>query len=795
MERSGRLGSANSSDDLPSNLDDTDPPTAIVCPICYCVYDEPKLLNCGHTVCLKCIRELARLAEEEQRDMIYTLPKFSCPECRTLIPVSAAETLRTNYRLADVIHQFKIMKTGPATASEEKPVAKSPPEPLTKCTHCNEGNFLCGTCCVNFHNGHRLISMDQMTNAQERQNFTSEIMSKIRQMKIAFDEHFLESRDSKKELANVISSCIEHSLNSSGIEKLPANNKTTKEDLAKFQMVFSNLTSTFGNVMAQLKGLEYDYEEQLRALMTSFENEYKSQVAVHFPSAGFPLDFRSNVNRMLSSERPWENPWEEALERKKTYTEFKEVQVDWDYIQRLIPKETIPPMPMGPGPYPSGWQPPKDPAPELPYFIKRNRYHLPSLYLERRRDQLNPDTMDFEYVEIVTMKDISGDIFECEKDLKKFVEDEVGHPIGTFVDELKGIIKIRGAPRHVLEEFPVSVCNSCYAQLTGQKFIPGPNLNKNNVEKNEKSKNWWGNDELPPPSMRRDYMKPKQKISQDKVPEKSKVTEEMEEIQARLAKLQGKTIEEVKNPRILITGKDENGEVPKGAKILDSFNDDKPTTSEKDSGAKPSDSITVAEIEQRLAALRGVPVEVIRKPRLMVMDDEEDSDCDLPEEAMELLKEAERKSNGVKRKTPGYYENEGLNVDDDSPGNRESTTSLDSTTFKKIVKDCEDTPSIASSVSSFNPFPNFAEQCKKIKQDAVEAERQATLFIQESENQIPPPVTVRPTEGTQHEKNTLRPGDSRAEDRDCPETPRAMQQKKHGGFFSKLFKSHSKDNI
>lgn len=45
------------------------------------------------------------------------------------------------------------------------------------------------------------------------------------------------------------------------------------------------------------------------------------------------------------------------------------------------------------------------------YFIKRLANHLPPLFLERRRDELNPKTMDFEYVELVTLKNIYGDIF------------------------------------------------------------------------------------------------------------------------------------------------------------------------------------------------------------------------------------------------------------------------------------------------------------------------------------------------------------------------------------------------
>ena len=33
------------------------------------------------------------------------------------------------------------------------------------------------------------------------------------------------------------------------------------------------------------------------------------------------------------------------------------------------------------------------------------------IYLERRRDELNPKTMDFEYAELVVLKNIQGDIF------------------------------------------------------------------------------------------------------------------------------------------------------------------------------------------------------------------------------------------------------------------------------------------------------------------------------------------------------------------------------------------------
>uniref|UniRef100_A0A914PZQ0 Large ribosomal subunit protein mL49 n=1 Tax=Panagrolaimus davidi TaxID=227884 RepID=A0A914PZQ0_9BILA len=159
-------------------------------------------------------------------------------------------------------------------------------------------------------------------------------------------------------------------------------------------------------------------------------------------------------SRFYSSEKPWEDPWKHALpKQEQTYTDFKESSIDWSYVERLLPKETIPPMPLNCGILPSGWRPPLNPPPSLPYFIGRHRMHQPSLFLERRRDLLNTDTMDLEYVELVTMAEISGDVFECEKDLKEFLEKELGHPIATYIDEIKGRIKVKGAPRSLLEKF------------------------------------------------------------------------------------------------------------------------------------------------------------------------------------------------------------------------------------------------------------------------------------------------------------------------------------------------------
>ena len=42
-----------------------------------------------------------------------------------------------------------------------------------------------------------------------------------------------------------------------------------------------------------------------------------------------------------------------------THTDFKEVKVDWSYVERLIPPKIIPEMPKDSEITPSGWRPPR----------------------------------------------------------------------------------------------------------------------------------------------------------------------------------------------------------------------------------------------------------------------------------------------------------------------------------------------------------------------------------------------------------------------------------------------------
>ncbi|GMS80125.1 hypothetical protein PENTCL1PPCAC_2300, partial [Pristionchus entomophagus] len=163
----------------------------------------------------------------------------------------------------------------------------------------------------------------------------------------------------------------------------------------------------------------------------------------------------SNSTPPTADDKPWLNPWKHAIPQKEeTRTWYGEAEVDWSFVERILPREVVPDLPKHVSyPTPSGWRPPMDPPPSLPYHVARKRDHLFPLYLEKRRDLLNEKSLDFDYVELVTLKGIDGDVFACEADLRWYLEEAVGHPVATHVDELKGRIKVKGADRSLLEKF------------------------------------------------------------------------------------------------------------------------------------------------------------------------------------------------------------------------------------------------------------------------------------------------------------------------------------------------------
>jgi len=217
---------------------------------------------------------------------------------------------------------------------------------------------------------------------------------------------------------------------------------------------------------------------------------------------------------------------------------------------------------------------------------------------------------------------------------------------------------------------PVPVCTGCYNLLSGtgseQQMRPKTRgdgqATASAPTEGGASKNWWGEDKLPPPSFRTN-----QRLTSGGLGIRSLLTsrggggltanheldDELEQRLANLAEDIPSPYPEDPSPSIsavhtTIDAKTANAgpssnfttSMNKNSTISDSGKN------KRNNAAAPKNKIaaapTLSELEERLAALREVPVEVIRNPRLLIVNEEGcEEDIAFADEAKRLLDAAE----------------------------------------------------------------------------------------------------------------------------------------------------------
>ncbi|KAI0229310.1 39S ribosomal protein L49, mitochondrial [Lamellibrachia satsuma] len=109
---------------------------------------------------------------------------------------------------------------------------------------------------------------------------------------------------------------------------------------------------------------------------------------------------------------------------------------EWKFVERILPKEVVPPPPAHASyPTPSGWVPPKESSQSLPYYVRRTRFHQLPIYLEILNGGNRKMTM---------VKKVNGDIWAFEAELRKYLEEKTGGRIYTQVDEVCCKLRVRG---------------------------------------------------------------------------------------------------------------------------------------------------------------------------------------------------------------------------------------------------------------------------------------------------------------------------------------------------------------
>ncbi|KAH7717690.1 leucine Rich Repeat family protein [Aphelenchoides avenae] len=139
------------------------------CPICHDIFDKPKLLVCGHTICQECVDKIvatrhsgANAGQGQDQD------RLKCPLCdrETEIP---PDGLPTNYSLVALVHRAQKPLVDACACNgcgKQKPVAA-----MFTCETCEEALdfkpiWICALCAMNQHRDHRTSKCSKATRQQ-----------------------------------------------------------------------------------------------------------------------------------------------------------------------------------------------------------------------------------------------------------------------------------------------------------------------------------------------------------------------------------------------------------------------------------------------------------------------------------------------------------------------------------------------------------------------------------------------------------------------------------------------------
>uniref|UniRef100_A0A3B1KGK1 Large ribosomal subunit protein mL49 n=1 Tax=Astyanax mexicanus TaxID=7994 RepID=A0A3B1KGK1_ASTMX len=118
---------------------------------------------------------------------------------------------------------------------------------------------------------------------------------------------------------------------------------------------------------------------------------------------------------------------------------------EYKFVERLIPPTRVPTPPKHEGPTPSGWTPPSETPPNLPYMIRRSRMHNVPVYSDIKHGNQKS----------TIVRKVEGDIWALDKDVKKYLQQLTGREPPTQVNEVTGSIRIKGEFDTELKEWLV----------------------------------------------------------------------------------------------------------------------------------------------------------------------------------------------------------------------------------------------------------------------------------------------------------------------------------------------------
>ena len=117
---------------------------------------------------------------------------------------------------------------------------------------------------------------------------------------------------------------------------------------------------------------------------------------------------------------------------------------DFKWIRHVLPPSVVPDPPKHDKyPTPSGWSPPSETLPDLPYYVPRSRYHNLPVYVKKEKNNRV----------LTQVADVDGDIWALEKDLIELVRPLMTFDPATRVHEVTRTVFIKGDHGDIIKDF------------------------------------------------------------------------------------------------------------------------------------------------------------------------------------------------------------------------------------------------------------------------------------------------------------------------------------------------------
>ncbi|KAF7666963.1 hypothetical protein LDENG_00085500 [Lucifuga dentata] len=250
----------------------------LTCPICCCIFDDPRVLLCSHSFCKKCLEGIL----EGNRSPAFR-PPLKCPTCRKETPHNGANSLQINYSLQGIVEKYSRIRVLPRMSICKQHCG----QPLN--IFCaTDLKLICGFCATtDAHKGHKFSNLEE---AYERE-------------KEAFDE-LLQGVESWQS-ADILS-CME-TLQASKKKALQEVSKDAEKVKDYFDKLIGSLDCKKNEILSDFETLKLvvmqTYDPEITKLSSALEEQRQAlSIAESFRTMSDPLCFLQRMQEFREKQ-------------------------------------------------------------------------------------------------------------------------------------------------------------------------------------------------------------------------------------------------------------------------------------------------------------------------------------------------------------------------------------------------------------------------------------------------------------------------------------------------------------